>query len=85
MTDTSLEVQAQLRHMLSERTPAERLRMCTSMYRTARTLARAGIAMRGVSLDERAMQVELFLRFYGRELSPEQRLAVVTMLGRAPR
>lgn len=71
--------------MFGERTPGERLRMCTGMFGTAKALARAGITLRRGALGEREMRLELFRRLYGSELRPVEQQAIVAALREAHR
>jgi hypothetical protein len=59
--------------MLLARPPEDRLKMACSMSATARALARAGILAESPQASPGAVRRGLFLRFYGREFSAEER------------
>lgn len=81
-SDTPPDVEERLRRMLAERTPAERLRMCTGMFATAKALARAGIRARHGALGELELRLELFFRFYAADTSAADCMAIAEALGR---
>jgi len=65
MNDTSIEVEQLQRRLLMERTPGERLRMATGMFRTARALSTAGVLAQLGPLSAERLRRELLWRFYG--------------------
>ncbi len=73
MNDTSPDSARLYREMLMSRSGAERLRMGGDLFMAARFLALAGL--RAESPDD--LPARLFLRFYGRDFSSEQRAAIV--------
>lgn len=81
MTDTSRDITIRYRRMLMSLTPAERLGMASRMFDAARALALAGIRARlGKDATEQELRVELFLRFYGGDLAPDERQRIVSEL-----
>ena len=73
MSDTPPDVARRYREMLMARSGAERLRMGWDLFMAARHLALEGLRAEGA--DD--LPARLFLRFYGRDFSPEQRAAIV--------
>lgn len=69
-----------MRRLMMERTPCDRLQMCSRMFSTARTLAIAGIAAEGDDLDEATLRQRIFLRFYGTEFSERERSVIATRM-----
>jgi hypothetical protein len=65
MNDTSIEVEQLQRRLLMERSPAERLRMATGMFRTARALSTAGVLAQLGAVSPERLRRELLWRFYG--------------------
>jgi hypothetical protein len=72
MKDTSDGVAALYRRLLMERSGVDRLRMASDMFTFARECALAGLRADGVT-DPEELQVRLFLRLHGQQLSPEVR------------
>ena len=71
MNDTSIEVEQLQRRLLMERSPAERLRMATGMFRTARALSTAGVLAQLGPVSVERLRRELLWRFYGIDRSIE--------------
>jgi len=71
MNDTSIEVEQLQRRLLMERSPAERLRMATGMFRTARALSTAGVLAQLGPVSAERLRRELLWRFYGIDRSIE--------------
>ncbi len=69
-----------MRRLMMERTPGDRLQMCSHMFSTARTLAIAGIVAEGDDLDEATLRQRIFLRFYGTEFSERERREIATRM-----
>lgn len=65
MNDTSIEVEQLQRRLLMERSPGERLRMATGMFRMARALATAGVLAQLGPVSAERLRRELLWRFYG--------------------
>lgn len=72
MTDTPAHVAELLSRRYRERTPAERVRMAASMFRTARTLARAGILATDKDATEAEVRQRLLQMLYPGELTDAQ-------------
>ena len=86
MSDTPPSVEGLIKRMLSRKSPAERLRMCTMMFGTAKTLAIAGILQRHGELSDEELRENLFLHFYSSELSESEQCAILDSLRqRVPR
>lgn len=81
VTDTPPEVEIRYRDLIMALTPGERLAMASRMFDTARALALAGISARlGKDATEQDLRVELFLRFYGKDLAPRELQRIVSDL-----
>ncbi|MGD8700552.1 MAG: hypothetical protein PVJ43_14745 [Gemmatimonadales bacterium] len=80
MSDTPPSVAGVFRNLLARKSPVERLRMCTMMFGTAKTLAIAGIRRRCGELPEAELREGLFLRFYGSDYSERERHAILESL-----
>ena len=86
MSDTPPSVDGVFKSMLGRKSPAERLRMCTMMFGTAKALAIAGILQRRGEMSEDELRERLFLHFYGSELSESEQRAILNSLRqRTPR
>ncbi len=70
----------EMRRLLAQLSPAERLKMCTRMFHTAKVLAKAGILSQEESTDSDALRRALFLRFYAGDFSQERRDEVLKSL-----
>lgn len=77
MGDTPPSEAGVFRSMLGRKSPAERLRMCTMMFGTAKALAIAGIRQRRGALSECELREGLFLHFCGAEFSESKRRAIL--------
>jgi hypothetical protein len=82
MSDTPAHVSELLARRYQDRSPAERVRMAASMFRTARTLAQAGIRSEHANATEAEVRQRLLRRLYSDDLTDEQ-LAEVLRSGRA--
>jgi hypothetical protein len=71
-TDTDRRIS----RMMAQKTPAERLRMASRMFDTARTLVLAGAS--GPQADVRAL---MLVRFYSADLSAEELALILAHLG----
>ncbi|MEW6247053.1 MAG: hypothetical protein AB1555_10120 [Nitrospirota bacterium] len=80
MKDTSPEIERRFREMLLARSGEERLKMGCSMHQFAQLLVRASVLARHPQATPAELRRELFLRFYGQELSPDRRRAVLSAL-----
>lgn len=69
MNDTPPDIEDRIARMMAERTPADRLRMASSMFDSAKTLMRAGLLREDASLTEPQIRARIFLRFYGESFS----------------
>lgn len=72
MNDTPPEIEARITRMMAERTPAERLRMASGMFDTAKTLMRAGLLRENPTLNEAKIRARIFMRMYSDCFSAEE-------------
>ncbi len=77
MRDTPPEVEQRYRKMLMSRTPAERLKMASRMFDSARKLVIAGILREGNRLDASQLRAQLFLRMYGCDFTAAEREKII--------
>jgi len=82
MNDTPKKVQDLFRTLLMQRSGEERLKMGCDMFSTSRSIIRSSLEGKGLSETEIAVQI--FLRTYRSDFSPEQ-LARITAWLRASR
>lgn len=78
MNDTTPRAAAQYHAMMMKRSGAERLKMCSSMFQTARTLMIARLREEGVAEED--MKVAIFLRTYGDQFTEEQKARICAKL-----
>jgi hypothetical protein len=83
MSDTPTSVARGFRNLLARKSPVERLRMCTRMFATAKTLAIAGIHQRRGEVSEDELREALFLHFYGLEFGEDERRAILESIRNA--
>lgn len=81
MNDTSFEIEAKMAHMMSLKTPIERLRMACSMFDAGKTLLEAGIRQQFGALNEAQMRAQVFKRLYGEDFSA---IEIKKMLSKIP-
>lgn len=82
MNDTSPEMERKHREMLLQRSGAERLKMGSSMFATARALVIASVLEKEPSASPARVREQLFLRFYGHEFGAAERERIGAWLGR---
>ncbi len=75
-----LSAEDRMRKLMAQRTPAERLRMCSRMFAGAKTLMQAGVAQRQGGVEVPEMRRQLFLRLYGADFSENQRDTILKAL-----
>jgi hypothetical protein len=81
MKDTSLEVEARYRAMVMARAPGgERPQIVSDMFDMTRSLLIAGIRATKPGISEGELRQELFPRYYGDELSTEQREKILAAI-----
>jgi hypothetical protein len=68
-----LSAEDRMRKLMAQRTPAERLQMCSRMFAGAKTLMRAGMARKQGGAEVPDLRRQLFLRLYGADFSENQR------------
>lgn len=76
-SDTSPSVQRRYREMILARSPEERFKMGLEACALARTFVLASLPP---DLDETETRVQLFLRYYKNDFSPEQREKIIASL-----
>ena len=81
MNDTPPEMARKYRTMLLQRSGAERLKMASSMFATARTLIVASLREKDPSASPAAIRRALFLRFYGADFDAPTREKILVCLG----
>lgn len=64
MHDTSPVIEEHLYELYAQRTPEERVMMCSQMFDTAVTLVKAGILHQHPDISATELRWEVFLRFY---------------------
>ena len=69
MNDTPKAIQELFHHLLMQRSGEERLKMGCEMFSTSRAIIRSSLADQGLSESE--MAVQIFLRTYRSDFSPE--------------
>lgn len=82
MHDTTSAAEAELRALFRARSPAQRLRMATTMFGTATRLAVAGLRHEEPHRDGIALRLALLERLYGDDLTPAVKEAVAAQLRR---
>lgn len=82
--DTSDEMSRRYRDLVMALTPEERLVMCTRMFSDARTLVVAGLADEA-NPEGHSLRARIFLRMYGRDFEPAERVRIVAALDRGER
>jgi len=65
MSDTSVDIEKRMSQMIAQRTPAERLKMASSMFDLGKKLMVAGLLRENNSLNEAQIRARIFLRLYG--------------------
>jgi hypothetical protein len=78
-SDTDRDVRERYRAMLLGLPAGKRVAACCRMFDEARILAAAGLAEEPDPLD-RTLRTRLFLRFYGRDYSPDERIRIISAL-----
>jgi hypothetical protein len=73
MNDTTPEIAPLYRNLIMNKTGEERLLMGCSMYDTAKQIVRSAIYNNRPQITDEEMKKEIFLRFYGKEFSRDDR------------
>ncbi len=71
MTDTPEEIKKQMRLMLKQKSPYERLKMASSMFNSAKRLVISGIMKENPTINEKDLKTKLLQRFYSKDLTEE--------------
>ncbi len=82
MNDTSPEMERKHRAMVLQRSGAERLKMGSSMFATARAVVIASVLEKEPAASPARLREQLFLRFYGHEFDAAERARIAAWLGR---
>ena len=73
MFDTHPDVAIRFRDLMMSKSGQERLLMGCSMYDTAKEIVRSAIYNNRHGITDKEMKKEIFLRFYGKEFSRDDR------------
>ena len=82
MSAAQLSTDGLIRRLVMQRTAADRLRMCSHMFSTAKALALAGITAQGDTTEISDQRRRIFLRFYGNEFTEPQRDVILAAITR---
>jgi hypothetical protein len=82
VNDTSPEMARKYRGLLMARSGAERMKMASSMFATARALVVASVLEREPTASAATVRQALFQRFYGAEFGPAERARIAERLSR---
>lgn len=77
MMDTPPDVAREVARRYQQLTPAERLLIASAMFDSARALVSSGLRAASPGMTDIELRIALFDRFYGRDVSPEDRRAIV--------
>jgi hypothetical protein len=77
MTDTPPDVAREVARRYQQLSPTERLLIATAMFDSARALVASGLRGASPGMTEIELRVALFDRFYGRDVSPQDRRAII--------
>lgn len=80
MSDTSFGIEKKVAEMLASRTPADRLRMASSMFDSGRKLLKAGIVHEKGILSEARLRAEMFMKLYGEFFTSEEIDRILSVL-----
>jgi hypothetical protein len=80
MNDTPSSVQKQRARMFESRTPAQRLRMASSMFDAGKKLMRAGIENAAGSLTTGQIRARMFMRMYSGCFTHDELVRIVQRL-----
>jgi hypothetical protein len=80
MDDTHPEIARRVREMMHKKTPEERLLMSSSMHETSKILVIQAIKRNNPGISPSALRQELFLKFYGDDVSPKQKQKILKYL-----
>ncbi len=85
MNDTPEHIERRYRELLMKLSPLRRLEMASEMSSAARIVMREGIRLERGALDEGELRVQMFMRLYGDEFSPERRERIIERIRRSAR
>lgn len=80
MNDTKASVEVLFQKMMMEKSGQERMKMGFSMFDFARKQVIASIQRKNPNIDIKDLKRELFLRFYGQDLSSEEQEKILHKL-----
>ncbi|MHB1391243.1 MAG: hypothetical protein ACYCXF_08470 [Thermoleophilia bacterium] len=72
MNDTTPDMEKRFVSMIAARSPADRMRMASSMFDTGRTLLRIGLMRKNESISEGQLRAQMFLRLYGDDFASSE-------------
>lgn len=75
--DTPPPLRKRFREMMLARSPAERMRMCSEMFDSARAIVLASLP---AGMPEGERRAALFLRFYSRDFDEKEQARVLAAL-----
>jgi hypothetical protein len=80
MSDTMAVVEERMASMMAAQSPAERLRMASSMFDTGKTLLQAGLRRQYKSLSDRQLREMVFLRLYGDDFTGSEARQIISCI-----
>jgi hypothetical protein len=80
MNDTTPDIEKRQASMIAVLSPAERLRMASSMFDTGRALLRIGLKRQNESISEAQLREQIFSRLYGEDFSGTEIKRILTSL-----
>ena len=81
MNDTASDAASQFARLLRERSGSDRIRMVSDMFETARALVIASIREQCPDIDDAALRIQVFRRFYANDVSAQDLIAITDRLG----
>ena len=80
MNDTTPEMDAAFAAMLATLTPAQRVRMMSEMFDTARRILASNIVANQPDISDVELRVQIFLRTYPDDFTAEERDRIVAYI-----
>lgn len=80
MNDTHPKIKKLVCQMMSRKTPEERLMMSSSMHMTSKLLVIDAIRRNNPNITPARLRQELFLKFYGEDVSYDQKQKILAYL-----
>lgn len=82
MDNTSKEMTKKIKEICQSMSPSERMLMGASMTAAYRRFVKLAILESNPQITEAALRQELFLKFYGDDFTPEERVKILAHLDR---